>query len=242
MSDPKTSIHDLLYDYYCAKGLQATLKVAKSLLKKSIPKGTKDMSTAEINAVFNGEICETVLQIMIMDFKKRNPKRTVSWQYNKSVILSDLESGSQRFLTEIDALLFTPGCIFVFECKSYSGEKKLIGNGVITRSNGNSCDVYSQNSLHLKILEQWLHKFSRTPKYQMVLFDFSSGSMQDMRTQKAKDELIWVTENNLFDLLRKDHKQVWYPEDLKAISEQFNKETNALRAKHVDYVKSLNHK
>lgn len=242
MGDPKETIHALLMDYYKNKGITPALQVAHELLKQSVQGCPEDnMSAAELNAVFNGEVGETVLQIMIMDFMKRNPKRTESWRYNKSVILSDLDSQSNKFLTEIDALLLTPECIYVFECKSYSGDKKLTGKGVIVRSNGNNCDVYSQNQLHLKILRQWLNRFSRRPVYQMVLFDFSSGSMTDTRDATAKRELPCVNENTLFDLLREEHLQVWRPQDLDEISKQFDRETKALRAKHLDYVKSLKH-
>lgn len=242
MGDPKETIHSLLLDYYKNKGITPTLQVAHELLKQSVQGCPEDnMSTAELNAVFNGEVCETVLQIMIHDFMKHNPKRTASWRYNKSVILSDLDSQSKKFLTEIDALLLTPECIYVFECKSYSGDKQLTGKGVITRSNGNNCDVYAQNQLHLKILRQWLNRFSRHPVYQMVLFDFSTGKMSDTRNDSAKKELPCINENTLFDLLREEHLQVWRPQDLDEISKQFDRETKALHAKHLKYVKSLRH-
>lgn len=241
MSNPKDTINKLLNDYYQKKGLNPAIQVAHELLKKPVISQT-DMSTQELNAIFNGEVCETVLQIMIQDFMKRNPTKTASWRYNKSVILSDLETQSSKFLTEIDALLFTPECIYIFECKSYAGDKQLVGKGTIKRSNGNDCDVYSQNSLHLKILKQWLNRFSQHPFYQMVLFDFSSGTMNDKRTASAKKELPLVTDTNLFQLLHTSRLGVWHAEDIDLISKRFATETEKLHAKHLDYVKSINHR
>lgn len=242
MGDPKETIHNLLCEYYDKKGIGPTIQVAHELLKRQVPGCPEDnMNEAELNAVFNGEVCETVLQVMIADFMKRNPKRTASWRYNKSVILSDLESKSDKFLTEIDALLLTPQCIYIFECKSYAGDKQLIGKGTIKRKTGNDCDVYSQNALHLKMLRQWLNRFSRHPCYQMVLFNFSSGTMEDKRSYDAKKELPCVDEMSLFPLLRETHLEVWRPEDLDVISKQFDRETAALRKKHLKYVKSLKH-
>lgn len=240
MGDPKKTIHQLLLDYYGAKGLIPAIQVARELLKKPVV-SKSEMSTQELNAIFNGEVCETVLNVMILDFMKHNPTLTKDWRYNSGIILSDLETQSTKFLTEIDALLFTPGCIYIFECKSYSGDKQLIGKGTITRKNGNNCDVYSQNSLHLKILNQWLHRFSEHPCYQMVLFDFSSGSMTDKRSYDAQKELLYVNDKTLYNLLRESRLSVWKPEDIAVISSKFATETDKLRKSHLKYVKSLKH-
>lgn len=234
MGDPKQAIHILLSDYYQKKGLTPTIQVAHSLLKRNI-------SDRDLNSVFNGEICETVLQIMITDFIKRNPKRTSFWRFCNNIILSDLETKSDRFLTEIDALLLTPECIYVFECKSYAGEKVIIGDGTITRKNGNNCDVYKQNSLHLKILRQWLDRFSKHPVYQMVLFNFSNGATKDERSYEAKKIMPCINEDSLFGMLHESRLEVWRPADLDIISTQFQRETDTLRRKHLEYVKSLNH-
>lgn len=238
--DEKSKIHDILLDFYQKKGAALTVKVAEGLLTRTVESKTK-LSTAELNAVMNGEVCETVLEILIKDFMRRNPKRTKGWQYCKSVVLSDLDSARSDFLTEIDALLLTPGCIYIFECKSYAGEKRLVGNGVITRSKGNDCDVFSQNSLHLKTLQRWLNKFSRSPRYQMVLFDFSSGTLTDMRDPEAKKYMRLTNVSNLKALLREEHEEVWHEEDLAAIKKQFDRITDGMHKKQVQYVKSLKH-
>lgn len=240
MGDPKEAIHGLLYEYYNTKGIVPTLQVARELLRKPVP-GVAGQDIASLNASFNGEVCETVLQVLIIDFMKRNPKKTEHWRYNKGVILSDLDSRSSKFLTEIDALLMTPECFYVFECKSYAGDKKLIGQGTIVAKN-KTFDVFKQNALHLKILNQWVGRFSQHPKYQMVLFDFSTGEMDDQRAYKAKQDLMYVSESTLFDLLRESRLGVWRPEDIDSIHKQFDRETKALRMKHLDYVTHLNHK
>lgn len=239
MGDPKTTIHGLLCDYYKNKGVAPTLQVARALLKKPVTdnSGKVDVKT---NAIFNGEVCETVLEIMIKDFRSRNPKRTEDWYYCKSVILSDLESRSSKFLTEIDAVLLTPECIYVFECKSYSGDKELVGSGTIVRKN-NSFDVFKQNLLHLKILSQWVGKLSKHPVFQMVLFDFSNGTMIDKRTTEVKQRFIYASEKNIFDILREVRLITWKPETLKLIHDQFARETELLHARHLDYVTHLKH-
>ena len=71
MSNPKDTINKLLNDYYQKKGLNPAIQVAHELLKKPVISQT-DISTQELNAIFNGEVCETVLQIMIQDFMNRS--------------------------------------------------------------------------------------------------------------------------------------------------------------------------
>ena len=65
----------------------------------------------------NGEVCETVLEIGILEFMKRYPKACKEWVLKKGLIVKDIDDPNNGFLTEIDLVLATPQMIYLFECK-----------------------------------------------------------------------------------------------------------------------------
>lgn len=240
MGNVKTAVYEVLKRYHAEKGTQVTIEVAKNTLARPMT-GVGEIGAKEFHQNFNGEVCETILEILIEDYCKKYPKETKGWKWNKGVILPDRGNVKSDFLTEIDFILFTPECIYIFECKSYAGDKVLVRDGTINRAKGNNCDVFKQNSLHLEVLKSWMDKLSQNPVYQMVLFDFSSGKMTDSRTQDAKQFMPCVNEKTLYSIFSNREGHAWDTDVIESVHKLFNKETEQMRQKHLKYVKSLNH-
>lgn len=56
--------------------------------------------------------------------------------------------GKEGF-TELDLTLFTPNKVYLFECKSYSGKKRLIDEGLMVTDRFAPFNVYKQSIMHL---------------------------------------------------------------------------------------------
>ena len=140
----KDSTNEVLLDYYKENGFQKTVAVAKSMYNVNLKNAKKNFKTD-----MNGEVCETVLEIGILEFMKRYPKACEHWVLKKGLIIKDIEDPNNGFMTEIDLVLATPQMIYLFECKSYTGNKVLTNECTITTP-ARSFDVYKQNYLHAK--------------------------------------------------------------------------------------------
>lgn len=228
----KSKTCEKLNQVYEQHGLQMALEVAQTVLKKKKP------DNVEFRTDMYGQLCETVLEILIKDYAARNK---LDCCYSKSLILKDLDNRDSDFLTEVDFLLCTKHCIYVFECKSYSGEKQLVGDGTIVRANGNDCDVYSQNALHLSVVRKIFDKFSKTPDYQMVLFEFANGSLVDTREKSKRVELPCCNADNIYQYLaaREKGKVCWDIAYLKKALSVLERNSAVLHQKHLSYVKTL---
>ncbi|OON94049.1 MAG: hypothetical protein ATN32_08495 [Candidatus Epulonipiscium fishelsonii] len=194
-------------DYYKKYGKTKTIEIAYNMLKSSKHKEDKSFVSN-----VHGEICEVIACITIMDYMKHNPKQTKDWFYMKGLILKDLTNFNK--FTEIDIVLYTPQMVYVIECKCYSGAKTLINECTIVRGN-TEIDVYAQHKLHTQFLEEHI-KYGRstaenTLATQLVLFNFSVGTTQDIRS--SKNRIFMINANHetlpkLFDF-NKNLATVW---------------------------------
>lgn len=233
----KEATRSTLLQLYDRAGLSATVAIARELLTSDVRDKVRNDKVAEFKTEMNGELGEVVLEILIKDYCKTHPAQTKDWVWYKSLILKDPESNSD-FLTEVDFTLATPACIYVFECKSYAGEKKLTGNGMLERQNGNNCNVYKQNLLHVQTMGKNLNRAAKRPMYRMVMFDFSNGDLWDCRAEQAKFAMPCVDENCWEDVLIKG-ASVWNMQLVKPVLDRIAKGSDKLRAKHLTYVKSI---
>lgn len=210
------------------------LDVAISVAKSSLTVATND---GEFKKQFNGEICETVLEMKIQEIMKEHS----DWFYIKSLVLPDADSTNSEFLTEIDFVLFTPCCVYCIECKSYAGDKELLGAGTIKLKSGYERDVYKQNKMHLEVLDKLISPFSllEEPVYQMILFDFSKGECIDKRELQAKKEFPLANETTFEKLLKSRKVKVWDMTGLRSAKMKLEKFSKQAHSKHLAYVKSL---
>ena len=225
----KDSTNEVLLDYYKENGFQKTVAVAKSMYNVNLKNAKKNFKTD-----MNGEVCETVLEIGILEFMKRYPKACEHWVLKKGLIIKDIEDPNNGFMTEIDLVLATPQMIYLFECKSYTGNKVLTNECTITTP-ARSFDVYKQNYLHAKtFLAQFTpyrcNKSSQVFPIQLALFSLAKGEIVDARTDvniptsRKKIPTLW--------------KMVYVKEALNIISNR----SDEYRSKHLKYVKKLHPK
>lgn len=221
----KDSARKHLLDIYEKYGSKVAIETARASL--TISKGG-----SEFKSQFNGEICETVLEIILKELCKKNS----SWIYLKSVVLPDTETLSD-FLTEIDFVLITGSCIYCIECKSYAGDKTIINEGTVVLKNGKKRDVYKQDLLHLEVLGKLLHGFSKTPKYKIVFFNFSTGEVNDLRDHIWKEKFPLVNDST-FTTILENSKPVWDLVGLRRAAPKIEKFSKQNRDRHLAYVKS----
>lgn len=239
----KDSTNEVLLSYFKEHDLEATIKVATAMLKSDSFKSNKTF-----HSHVHGEICETVLECIVLDYMRKHPERTKTWFYSKGLIIKDILNPNNGYFTEVDLILFTPQKIYVFECKSYGGDKKITDKCKIVKKKGGSFDVYDQHEKHARVLSEQLNPFRKRetfhlPGYQLALFNFSLGETLDVRTPQNKVLMPCVDTTNVTKLfeINKDKEVIWnmaYVSRAIKIIER-NGQENA--KKHLDYVKNLHH-
>lgn len=243
--DYKGATNLVLLDYYQRNGITKTMNVAKAMLKAGNHK-----SNTMFHAHTHGEICETVLEIILQEYIKANKLSEKGWFFKKGLILKDINNPDSPFLTELDLTLFTPKCILIFECKSYGGDKEITDICTIKRKGKKPFNVYKQNSLHAKVLYEQFKPFmlvnesTINEKYlQLVLFNFSLGEVVDKRTESCKNIMPSVNEESVISLLNKirSGKDLWNIAALKKAAEIICKHSEDYKKEHLKYVKSLKH-
>ena len=246
--DYKTGTNKILLDYYEKNGFIKTVKTAKAMYEINLKKAKPGFKTD-----LCGEVCETVLEIGIMEFMRKYPEICKDWILKKGIIVKDIDNPNNGFLTEIDLVLATPQIIYIFECKSYAGEKILTDVCTI-RTEKRSFDVYKQNLLHAKVfLKQFApYRANKTIKkfpLQLVLFSLSKGSITDERNEVNKLLMPLVEIETLFKFLsqniptkNKEIVMLWKMQYVKRALEIIAEQSDANRSAHLDYVKNLHNK
>ena len=239
--DVKGRTFNSLVNYYNKeKNLKKFIAVCQSMVK------SKD-STPEMR----GEICESVLYVMLTDFiVKHNLK---DWRISKGLILKNVSDGSNpNYLTELDLTLFTPKCVFSFECKSYKGEKFLCDKGTLYLKNGvgrkKRMDIFAQHIKHFYVLEDNIRIAlkevlpSKYKSYRLLCFEFSDTPLIDERDDKYKGLFPVCTVNNLYNIFKSynERPDYWDMERINKVVDIIEKAGKKNKKSHLDYVTSIN--
>jgi len=232
----KKATHAKLIEMYQKRGAAYTVKMAEGLLHSQ-----EYYDDFEFRMEVHGEICETVLEIVLDSYLKKNCSKD-KWILVKNLVLFERGRKPGDFLTEIDLALFLEPCVFLFECKSYAGEKVLCGDGVLKRQNASGYDIYRQSCLHRRTLEPWLEGFvnkGKIPLIQMCMFNFSNGGITDTRSRSAKLELPCLGVGDVAKYVTGFHDSVWDMQALKLAVPKLVKISEKLHDRHLEYVKNL---
>lgn len=229
MNKLQSTMHDKLFAVYDKYGLGKTLQIAHASLKARLP-------SLPVKQRFNGEICEAILEIIVVDWVKRSG---VDARYVRSLVIPDTKGKNKEFLTEIDMVIFTPWCVYCIECKNYGGDKQLVDDGLLIGANGVKCDVFKQNSMHLEVLHNLIGGLSASPMYQMLLFNFSNGSIDDKRVKSAKSRLPLVDENTLLSIVARGGSSNWDMVGVDRVIPILEKYSDANRDRHLQYVQGV---
>lgn len=242
MSSFKKSTYDVLMDYYREKGFERTVETARHMLASEVHRGDRLF----FNHV-HGEICEVVAVVTIEEFMRTHPEETKDWFVTKGTILRDPNNkGRKNYFTELDVTLFTPQRIYALECKCYGGDKKLQEVCTINRS-GNKTDVFAQHRKHVEVLinnVDTARKQKGAMGYQLILFNFSEGTLVDQRTRENKMLMLCLDEKTLPNLLamNKELPTVWDIKLLKRYLSIIERRKDEMSKEHLKYVTELNKK
>jgi len=237
----KDSTFDTLVRYYDKiKDLDKFVKVCNAMLVDE-----------ESTPVMRGEIAETVLYVLLDDYIKKN--NLTDWRISKGLILKDINKDpSNEYFTELDLTLFTPKCIFSFECKSYKGSKYLTDSGTLKVKRGNTykvqLDVFDQHSKHFDVLFENIKCAldddvydKRFKSFKLLYFDFSDSPTVDKREQKYRRIFPIINENNLYSLFNKydERPNYWNMKIVNKVVDIIEKNKKANTKRHLKYVTGL---
>ena len=141
-----------------------------------------------------GELAEVFLTYTIEEWIKRGNLQS-KWRVYPHYYIP-YRSGKGH--TEIDVLLVSRNIIVVFEAKSYSGDKTIVGDCDV-KVRGRLTDIFKQNSLHCRALYEHIQDLVLGPSGAMksVFFSFATGSLVDERTPDKQRLMPAIDENNL---------------------------------------------
>ncbi len=233
----KEATRETLLEYRATHSLIDTIQMASRIMLTGHGK-----DNFQFAADLHGEICETVLELIVSEFVRQGNLSEKGWSYWKGLILKDRTNPKSKFLTEIDFTVFSPKCVYIFECKSYAGNKTLTGEGLLTREDGKQYDVFKQSSLHLEALYPWLEGFTlpgKTPVIQMCMFNFSRGVLADRRTKSKQLQMPCLEVATTIEYLSKPGEAVWNTKLLSAVGEKLDKFSKTKSQEHLKYVKGL---
>lgn len=239
----KDATNEKLLALYKLHGAQSAISVAKAMLESKTHK--TDM---HFHSHLHGEICETVLEILVLDFFKRYNLPKQGWFYKKGLILKDVNNPGSGYFTELDLTVFTPQKIFAFECKSYGGDKKITDKCMIRKKRGGTCDVYDQHEKHFKVLSDQVQPFRIVSTdtrgfapYQLALFDYALGITQDTRSVENKIIMPCLDDTNVTNIFKTvENKPVlWDINRLKKVLDIIDRKSDENRERHLKYVMGL---
>lgn len=237
----KDASRRVLLEYRQSHSLAETVLVAKKMLESTTHKDDVVFHTH-----VHGEICETVLEILVEDYMQRFPVKTKDWFCAKGLIIKDINNPDSGYFTELDYTVFTPQKIFAFECKSYGGDKKITDICTIRKKKGGSFDVYAQHERHAIVLSEQLRPFRKSQyigcqAYQLILFNFSVGETNDTRTVRNKLLMPCLDETNVLNIfsIYENDPEIWNMIHLRKAIKIIQKHGKENTKKHLAYVKDL---
>lgn len=241
----KESTNTEILKLYNATGINNTIDVAHAMLSSKLHKDNMHFLTHT-----HGEICESVLECLVLDYFKKYNLQKYGWFYSKGLILKDVNNPTNGYFTELDLTVFAPQKIFAFECKSYGGNKRITDKCTIRKSKGGCFDVYEQHKKHFLVLADQLKPFriinpqnALSAPFQLVLFNFSTGITKDERDTKNKLLMPCLDETNVLNIFKTiyDAPIMWDIQRVHKAIEIIEKHSEENRKKHLEYVKTLEH-
>ena len=191
-----TVTRNAVMDVFHRKGKFAADEKVRELLRQC--ESWKDRQ--QERSTIKGELSEVALEYHLLWWLSQVSPLTCI----KSLCMKSKTSDSTA---EIDILLASPFKIYLFECKSFKGEK-TVTQECFLQGSSSSKDVYKQSKHHLRILEEHisccrpvLREPIKIAPYQLVLFELSSNDLDDQRSDKWKKAIPALTLDTLDEWL-----------------------------------------
>ena len=232
----KETLRDTLLGVYkdSNRDVDQVFQVAQTMIMNNAEIASKnDSIKPAARGHFKGELAEVLLEVFLMEYVMTH--KNVFMVKGLMVPLDGTTSG----FTELDLTLFTPSSIHLFEVKSYDGACKITDECTITSDRGSSTDVYEQNKLHLKALDNWIGGFLTTRKaFRMHLFSFADNTIEDLREPKFKKAIRVLDETNAEEVINSIDTQ---PErvNIKKVYNVINKLDMKRESRAKEHVKAM---
>lgn len=191
MSSLNNLTHDVLMNLYFKKGIKAADAKVRQLLEQC---ETTSKDNIHDRGVIKGELSEVYLEYHLLWWMSHAQCLTTV----KSLCMKSKESNATA---EIDILLASPCRIYLFECKSFKGDKTLTKECFL-KGKSSEKDVYEQSRYHLKILNEHICDCHypgeyKTKPYKLILFELSTTGIDDQRAEQWKKTIPLLTMDTL---------------------------------------------
>lgn len=179
-----------------------------------------EKEATQLNNQLRGELAEVILEVLLKDVQSCLKKSGI-----KSVIFKNMGLVEKRenglYSTELDLVFMTEYRCYLFEVKSYSGDKVLTDECMLHGKR--DIDIYSQSRLHLDLFKGWFEScrikhinrgtgLGRLPSpYKLIFFEYSSGAVEDKRDETWRKIIPYLD-------VSKFH--AFWNNEIKALSEQ----------------------
>jgi hypothetical protein len=223
----------VLLGIYEEHGLVEAKKKAMEFLAES-PKAAKKVNMKDFVGIFRGELAELMLQIHLKEYIRTHK----DCFYTKGLTIP--RTDGRAGFTEIDLVLYTSSCVYLFECKSYVDEKILIDKCLLVRKRFKPTDIYAQSALHLKNLKGYIDGARKVgldegKPYGLIFFSLSTDKLIDEREEEWRIKVPALDEETLFPYLKSNwsKKQIWDVGKLYAIVQDLQKTSDKNFKVHV---------
>ena len=181
-------------------GIVEFIKYCKQLVK--------DLETnkGEMYNVLRGELAEVLLEALLRDLCSILDKYSIKYELVKNLAMIKRGKNGKLYSTEIDVCLCTEFRCYLFEVKSYKGEKTLTDECFL--HGYKDMNIYEQSKIHLDIFrdifDECRFKFVEgrrgVPKpYSLIFFELSSKGVKDLRTTEWKERIRLITSDNFYN-------------------------------------------
>lgn len=240
MDEVTSKIRDYILNSYEKNGYEYAFKIAQAYMNDST-NTQRDLGVKDFATTVRGELSEIFLEVCIRDFVAKH-KNTF---YVKGLCI-ERKDGKPGF-TELDLTLFTSKRIFLFECKSYSGKKRLIDEGTMVTERFAPFDVFKQNRMHLDNFRKHidsarLKDLTAGKPYSISMFSFNNEDILDLRTEEWKLKFPLNLETTIQDWLEENAnpsiEDLWDIKKVYSIVSVLEKSSEANFKKHLEISKA----
>lgn len=193
----KRTVTQIVNEVYKKEGLATALTLCNKLLVET----EHGADRRDEKGIIKGELAEASLSCILQAIQD---KLKMESAILKGIYVEDTDTNK---VTELDVTFVTPYAVYLFECKSYSGQQKeLKGKCELYRKGEKIADVYEQNALHLILFNRryggYVKKGSRP--YRLILYDYATNKFVDKRTEENKRLMPVLNQSNLVEWIQAD--------------------------------------
>lgn len=197
--------------------------------------------------VLRGELAEVLLEALLRNLCDIFDEFGIKYELIKNLAMLKRGTNGKLYSSEIDVCLCTEYKCYLFEVKSYKGEKTLTNECLL--HGFKDMNIYEQSRMHLDFFRENFddcrYKFvegrKNIPKpYKMIFFEFSSDGVKDLRNREWKDRVRLITYLNFHDFFMKelnDKVVQWDLDKLRVTLKKLNDNREMIMSYHLARLK-----